>query len=149
MNYGEAQLAGYTVTEEEYKAIESLIADEYLAAYKEIDARLAQLYAQYADAKTSDDIYNWLIQYDRYNKLHADVAALYTQHSKAAGKLIEDAGLKGYIHGGAMISDKHANFIINNGTATYEDIIMLIDYIKERIKVIYDIDLILEQEIIR
>ena len=67
----------------------------------------------------------------------------------SAGKLIEDAGLKGYIHGGAMISDKHANFIINNGTATYEDIIMLIDYIKERIKVIYDIDLILEQEIIR
>lgn len=67
----------------------------------------------------------------------------------SAGKLIEDAGLKGYIHGGAMISDKHANFIINNGTATYEDIIMLIDYIKERIKIIYDIDLILEQEIIR
>jgi UDP-N-acetylmuramate dehydrogenase len=32
----------------------------------------------------------------------------------SAGKLIEDAGLKGYIHGGAMISDKHANFIINN-----------------------------------
>ena len=67
----------------------------------------------------------------------------------SAGKLIEDAGLKGYIYGGAMISDKHANFIINNDTATYEDIIMLIDYIKERIKIIYDIDLILEQEIIR
>lgn len=91
MNYGEAQLAGYTVTEEEYKAIESLIAEEYLAAYKEIDARLAQLYAQYADAKTTDDIYNWLIQFDRYNKLHSDVAALYTQHSKAAGKLIEES----------------------------------------------------------
>ena len=91
MNYGEAQLAGYTVTEEEYRAIESLIADEYLAAYKEIDARLAQLYAQYADAKTSDDIYNWLIQFDRYNKLHSDVAALYVQHSKAAGQLVAES----------------------------------------------------------
>lgn len=67
----------------------------------------------------------------------------------SAGKLIEDAGLKGYIHNGAMVSDKHANFIINRGTATYEDIIMLIDYITERIKILYDIDLILEQEIIR
>lgn len=67
----------------------------------------------------------------------------------SAGKLIEDAGLKGYSHGGAMISNKHANFIINDDNATYEDIIMLIDYVKERIKIIYNIDLILEQEIIR
>ena len=66
-----------------------------------------------------------------------------------SGELIENCGLKGKKIGGAQVSEKHANFIINNGTATYEDIIMLIDYIKERIKVIYDIDLILEQEIIR
>ena len=67
----------------------------------------------------------------------------------SAGKLIEDAGLKGYTHNDAMISDKHANFIINTGNATYEDIITLIDYVKERIKILYNIDLILEQEIIR
>lgn len=67
----------------------------------------------------------------------------------SAGKLIEDANLKGYTIGGAMISDKHANFIVNTGTATYEDIINLIDYTKNKIKEIYNIDLILEQEIIR
>lgn len=67
----------------------------------------------------------------------------------SAGKLIEDAGLKGYVYGGAKVSEKHANFIVNEGTATYEDIIMLIDYIKDRIKILYNIDLILEQEIIR
>lgn len=67
----------------------------------------------------------------------------------SAGKLIEDANLKGYTIGGAMISDKHANFIVNTGTATYEDIISLIDYTKNKIKEIYNIDLILEQEIIR
>lgn len=67
----------------------------------------------------------------------------------SAGKLIEDANLKGYTIGGAMISDKHANFIVNTGTASYEDIINLIDYTKNKIKEIYNIDLILEQEIIR
>ena len=67
----------------------------------------------------------------------------------SAGKLIEDAGLKGYKIGGAKISTKHANFIINTGDATYEDILELIDYTKKKIKEIYNIDLILEQEIIR
>lgn len=66
----------------------------------------------------------------------------------SAGKLIEDAGLKGYKIGGAEISTKHANFIVNNGDATYEDILELIDYTKKKIKEIYNIDLILEQEII-
>ena len=67
----------------------------------------------------------------------------------SAGKLIEDAGLKGYKIGGAKISTKHANFIVNTGDATYEDILELIDYTKKKIKEINNIDLILEQEIIR
>lgn len=66
----------------------------------------------------------------------------------SAGKLIEDAGLKGYKIGGAEISTKHANFIVNNGDATYEDILELIDYTRKKIKEKYNIDLILEQEII-
>lgn len=66
-----------------------------------------------------------------------------------AGKLIEDLGLKGHIIGGAQISEKHANFIINIGNATGEDIIELINLIKEKVKEVYDIDLILEQEIIK
>ena len=52
----------------------------------------------------------------------------------SAGKLIEDAGLKGYKIGGAKISTKHANFIVNTGDATYEDILELIDYTKKKIK---------------
>lgn len=67
----------------------------------------------------------------------------------SAGKLIEDAGLKGYSIGGAMVSNKHANFIVNAGNATYKDIITLIELIKEQIKDKYDIELILEQKIIR
>lgn len=67
----------------------------------------------------------------------------------SAGKLIEDIGLKGYTIGGAQVSEKHANFIINTSNATYEDIISLIDYIKEKVKEKYNINLILEQEIVR
>lgn len=66
----------------------------------------------------------------------------------SAGKLIEDIGLKGYTIGGAQISEKHANFIVNTGTATYEDIIELITYTKKKVKEEYNIDLLLEQEII-
>lgn len=67
----------------------------------------------------------------------------------SAGKLIEDIGLKGYTIGEAQISPKHANFIVNTGTATYEDIIELIEYIKKKVKETYNIELLLEQEIIR
>lgn len=66
-----------------------------------------------------------------------------------AGKLIEDLGLKGYSIGGAKVSEKHANFIINTGTATSNDIIKLIDYIKYKVKEETDIDLVLEQEILK
>ncbi|MCI9110348.1 MAG: UDP-N-acetylmuramate dehydrogenase [Bacilli bacterium] len=65
-----------------------------------------------------------------------------------AGKLIEDLGLKGKSIGGASISKKHANFIINNGNANGEDVVNLINSIKDKVKEEYDIDLINEQEII-
>ena len=65
-----------------------------------------------------------------------------------AGKLIEDLGLKGYSIGDAKISEKHANFIINNGNATGEDIKALISLIKEKVKEKYNIDLIVEQKFV-
>lgn len=50
-----------------------------------------------------------------------------------AGKLIQDAGLKGYRIGGAMVSDMHSGFIVNVDNATATDIIRLKDYIQERV----------------
>ena len=64
----------------------------------------------------------------------------------ASGKLIDDLGLKGKQIGGACISEKHANFIINIGGATGKDIRDLIKLIQEKVKEVYQIDLILEQE---
>ena len=65
-----------------------------------------------------------------------------------AGELIEKCGLKGYKIGGAMVSEKHANFIVNDGDATGKDIISLIEYIKKEVKNKFNIDLVEEQLII-
>ncbi len=65
-----------------------------------------------------------------------------------AGKLIEDAGLKGKTIGGAMISKKHANFIINTGGATGEDIYNLINLVKNEIKKKTGVELKQEQEFV-
>lgn len=67
---------------------------------------------------------------------------------KYAGKLIEDLNLKGKSINGAEISSKHANFIINKGNATGEDIKELIKLIKSSVYKHYHINLTLEQEII-
>lgn len=65
-----------------------------------------------------------------------------------AGFLIESLGLKGKTIGGAKVSEKHANFIINYNNATSEDVIKLIKYVQKEVKDKYEIDLILEQEIV-
>jgi UDP-N-acetylmuramate dehydrogenase len=50
-----------------------------------------------------------------------------------AAKLIEQAGLKGKRVGGAQVSEKHANFIVNLGTATAVDVLRLIDLVKRTV----------------
>ncbi|HCG64508.1 MAG TPA: UDP-N-acetylenolpyruvoylglucosamine reductase, partial [Sphaerochaeta sp.] len=65
----------------------------------------------------------------------------------SAGKLIDDAGLKGMAIGGAMVSENHANFIVNNERkATSRDIFELSTMVAHEVKKRFDIDL--EREII-
>ena len=65
-----------------------------------------------------------------------------------AGKMIEDLGLKGFQIGGAKVSEKHANFIINYDHATGEDIKSLIEYVREKVKKEYHVELKVEQEFV-
>ena len=51
-----------------------------------------------------------------------------------AARLIEQAGLKGAVGGGAAVSEKHANFITTSSSAQAEDVYMLIQYIKKKVK---------------
>ena len=66
-----------------------------------------------------------------------------------AGRLIEEAGLKGYKIGDAMISNKHANFIINKNEANGKDVEKLIKYVQKKIKEKYNVELKTEQEIVK
>ncbi len=65
-----------------------------------------------------------------------------------AGRLIEVCGLKGYRIGGAEVSKKHANFIINVGRATGKDIHDLILYVKDTVKEETGVELKIEQEFV-
>jgi UDP-N-acetylmuramate dehydrogenase len=51
-----------------------------------------------------------------------------------AARLIERSGLKGYAIGGACVSEKHANFIVNTGNATAAEIEALIYYVQDQVK---------------
>jgi len=66
----------------------------------------------------------------------------------AAGRLIEAVGLKGYSVGDAQISEKHANFIVNRGKATPQDVLRLIRLVQKTVKEKFNIDLKTEVELI-
>ena len=61
-----------------------------------------------------------------------------------AGKLIEDAGLKGTSCGGAQISEKHGNFFVNRGGATASDVVALMRLARERVRETHDVTLDVE-----
>jgi UDP-N-acetylmuramate dehydrogenase len=65
-----------------------------------------------------------------------------------AAQLIETAELKGYRVGGAMVSDKHANFIINTGDATAADVEQLIEHVRDVVVARHGVQLDLEVHIV-
>lgn len=58
-----------------------------------------------------------------------------------AGKLIMDAGLRGYTVGGAQVSEKHCGFVINKGDATAADVRQLMQDVHDRVKEQFDVEL--------
>lgn len=69
-------------------------------------------------------------------------------HQDYAARLIETCGLKGFCIGGACVAEKHANFIINTGTATANDIEMLISKIHAEVLQQHGINLVREVQLI-
>ncbi len=66
-----------------------------------------------------------------------------------AAALIEQAGLKGFAVGGAMVSQKHTGFIVNRGNATFKDVMSVIDHVRETVLKQFGIALEPEVKIIR
>jgi len=65
-----------------------------------------------------------------------------------AGRLIDAAGLKGRRVGGAMISAKHANFIVNTGKASASDIVALMDLARVKVREMFDVQLVPEIKVV-
>jgi len=65
-----------------------------------------------------------------------------------AGKLIEDCGLRGHRIGGAEVSQKHCGFIVNTGDAKAKDILDLIEYIRNTVKMKFGVDMQTEVRIV-
>jgi UDP-N-acetylmuramate dehydrogenase len=65
-----------------------------------------------------------------------------------AARLIEAAGLKGFSIGGAEVSEKHANFIINTGDATATDIEELIEHVQQKVIEMHGVELVHEVRIV-
>jgi UDP-N-acetylmuramate dehydrogenase len=65
-----------------------------------------------------------------------------------AARLIEAAGLKGFCIGGACVSDKHANFLVNTGDASAADVEALIEHIRQTVKHVHGVELVREVHIV-
>ncbi|MBA4542537.1 MULTISPECIES: UDP-N-acetylmuramate dehydrogenase [Thermoactinomyces] len=65
-----------------------------------------------------------------------------------AGRLIQESGLKGYRIGGAEVSTQHANFIINRGNATAQDVLNLINYIMDTVQEKFNVRLEPEVQVV-
>jgi UDP-N-acetylmuramate dehydrogenase len=77
----------------------------------------------------------WIIKKEHQPYGHQSSGCIFKNPTPdlAAGSLIEEAGLKGARHGGAEVSDRHANFIVAHPGATAADVLQLIDQIRQRV----------------
>lgn len=108
----------------------------------------ARLHLTQGDFKTIESIMNER----RDRRLNTQPLSEYTFGScfrnldKPSWQYIDECGLRGHRIGDASVSSKHSNFIVNNENATFEDIINIIDLIKEKVRTQFGVDLVLEVE---
>jgi UDP-N-acetylmuramate dehydrogenase len=105
------------------------------------------------ERKSKKDILNKIKHFQKYRRLtqellYPSAGCIFKNPSGfSAGELIDACGLKGKSIGGAEVSLKHANFIINRNHASAKDVLELIDYIQDKVKKKFNIDLELEIEV--
>lgn len=80
------------------------------------------------------DITRWRKEHQPGGTLNAG-SVFKNPHAMAAGKLIDDLGLKGFAVGGASVSERHANFFVANDSATAQDVYDLVHEVRRRVEV--------------
>ena len=101
-----------------------------------------------------DEIKNIMTEYANYRKSSQPLefpsagSTFKRGNGFITAKLIDECGLKGYNVGGAEVSEKHAGFIKNKGKATAEEVLKLIEIIKQKVKEKFGYDIQLEIKII-
>jgi UDP-N-acetylmuramate dehydrogenase len=77
---------------------------------------------------------------------HANAGSFFKNPpNDSAGRLIEAGGLKGMSIGGAMVSERHGNFLVNKGGATAGDVLRLMKAIQDKVE--KDCGIVLEPEV--
>jgi UDP-N-acetylmuramate dehydrogenase len=94
-------------------------------------------------SKRQQELLQKRLQTQPYNEKSAGCCFKNPEHI-SAGQLIEECGLKGMQIGGAMVSKKHANFIINASNANAKDVKKLIEFVKKKVKQERGVELELE-----
>lgn len=129
--------------------------DDFIIGYRSVVAKNLDEYfltGEFVFAKTpiGDNIKDLLLKRQQSQPIGlASCGSVFTNPvGHYAGNLIEQVNLKGFCVGGACVSNKHANFIINQNNASPEDIINLIQHIKTTVKQQLNINLETEVKII-
>lgn len=91
-----------------------------------------ELKASEGAKKRQDEIVSYRLKTQPY-KEHSAGCIFQNPPNGSAGRLIEESGLKGKRIGGAVVSEMHANFLLNREQATAADILALIDFVKEEV----------------
>lgn len=124
--------------EHEFSYRQSIFSDSNLVLLSTV---LKLQYGDYDEVKAKMD-FNMAQRKAKQPLELPNAGSIFKRHENhITSKLIDEAGLKGIQIGGAMISPKHAGFIVNTGNATANDVITLINYIKDTIKRLYKIDI--------
>jgi UDP-N-acetylmuramate dehydrogenase len=116
--------------------------------YLVLEAKMKLVKADYQEIKAKMDDFNDRRKTKQPLSLPSAGSTFRRPEGHFAGKLIEDAGLRGYRIGDAQVSELHCGFVVNVGNATADDVINLIKYIQNTVHEKFAVELVPEVKIV-
>ncbi len=152
---------GFSYRHSRFKEEKLVVVEAVLNLRRELAReKLAEIVQSHIDYRVQRQPLDWpscgsVFKNVPLEKAPAEIAEKFKQVVKTdpfpiipTAALIHEAGLKGCKIGGAQVSEKHPNFIINLGTATSADILSVLNFVRKEIKQKYGVDLEVEIELV-